>query len=134
MTPLDPTETMQRLEAAVAEARAFFGIDPLYDTPIWADGGKDGAPCSIDMKPGYFHRPVSVDLDYYQRKPHLIRADMAHEVAHLVTDELACMFQRLPPEWSRAEEPLAVLLVDALERATVRIEKLMMRERPEETP
>ncbi|MFC6592401.1 hypothetical protein ACFP81_10620 [Deinococcus lacus] len=128
MTRLDPGETMQRLEAAAHEAREFYGIDPLFETPIRADKAEGGA--HILMDPGYFYRPISVDLDYYQKNPHLIQEDMAHEVAHLVTDELACAFQRLPPEFSERGEPVAMLLVDALERATARLEKLFMRERP----
>ncbi len=126
---LEPNEAMRRLEAAVAETRAFYGIDPLVDTPVRADKS-DGA-AQIEIRPGYFLRPISVDLDYYQRFPHLIRQDMAHEVGHLVTDELACMFQRLPPAWSDEDQPLARLLVDAIEKATVRLEKLFLRERPD---
>lgn len=128
----DAGETMQQLEAAIAEARVFFGIDPLFDTPVRADKADGGA--QIFVNPGYFHRPISVDLDYYQRNPLLIREDMAHEVAHLVTDELTSMFQRLPPECSKEGEPLALLLVDAVEKATVRLEKLFMRERPRGEP
>ena len=132
MTGLDPSETIHRLEAAVAEARTFFGIDPLFETPIRADKADGGA--HILIEPGYFFRPISVDLDYYQRNPHTIREDMAHEVAHLVTDELASAFQRLPPEFSKEGEPVAMLLVDALEKATVRLDRLFMRERPDAAP
>ncbi|GHG37467.1 hypothetical protein GCM10017784_34790 [Deinococcus indicus] len=120
------SKTLRQLEAAVKEARAFYGIDPLYDTPVRADLS-GGSSTQIRIEPGYFHRPISVDLDYYQRNPHLIREDMAHEVAHLVTDELACMFQRLPPELRDEGEPLAMLLIDALERATVRLERMFTR-------
>ena len=130
MSRQDAGETMRQLEAAVAEARAFFGVDPLFDTPILADKSDGGVQMKIS--PGYYWRPISVDLDYYQTKPHLIREDMAHEVAHLMTDELASLFQRLPPECSDRDQPLAMLLVDAVEKATVRLEKLFMRERPEQ--
>lgn len=126
---LDANETIRRLEAAVLEARLFYGIDPLYDIPIRADKAEGAA--QIEIRPGYFFRPISVDLDYYQRSPHLIRQDMAHEVGHVVTDELACMFQRLPPAWADEDQPLAQLLVDAIERATVRLEKMFLRERPD---
>lgn len=120
-----PTKTLRQLEAAVKDARAFYGIDPLYETPVLAD--LSGRTAQIKMIPGYFYRPISVDLDYYQRHPHTIREDMAHEVAHLVTDELACLIQRLPPELRDEGEPLAMLLIDAIERATVRMERLYIR-------
>lgn len=129
---LDASETMRRLEDAVADARQFFGIDPLFDTPVLAEGA-GSANARIKICPGYYHRPISVDLDLYQRRPDKIRRDMAHEVAHLASDELTCMFQRMPPAWSDEGEPLATLLVDALERLTVRLEKLYMRERPDLT-
>lgn len=119
---------MRQLEAAVQEARTFFRIDPLFETPVWADKADGGA--HITIKPGYFHRPISVDLDYYQRNPQAIRSSMAHEAAHLVTDELASMFQRLPAEWRNDDQPLAQLLIDALEKATVRLEGIYVRERP----
>lgn len=125
----DASETLRALEAAVTEARTFFGIDPLFRTPVLAEGAGDAA-CRIHVSPGYFQRPIGVDLDYYQRKPEEIRRGMAHEVAHLATDELASIFQRMPPEWSDADQPLARLLIDALEKATVRLECLFMRERP----
>ncbi len=131
MTRLDANETMRRFEAAVAEARVFYGIDPLFDTPIYADGVPGNSSIQIKINPGYYHRPISVDLDYYQRNPHRIREDAAHEVAHLVSDELACIMQRMPPEWRDSGEPCAMLLIDALERLTVRLEKLYLRERPE---
>lgn len=123
----DAGETLEALNVAVTEAREFFGIDPLYETPVLADG--DGA-AKIDMEPGRFWRPISVNLDYYQRRPDQVRPDMAHEVAHLVTDELCGAMQRMPPEWSDDGEPLAMLMLDALERATHRLEAVFLRERP----
>lgn len=125
---LDATETLNRCQAAVTEARAFFGIDPLFRTPVKAEGAGN-TTCRIHVSPGYFERPIGIDLDYYQQNPEKIREDMAHEVGHLVTDELASIFQRMPPEWRDADQPLARLLIDALEKATVRLERLFMRER-----
>lgn len=124
----DASATLRALEAAVKEAREFFGIDPLFDTPVRADKADGGA--HIFISPGYFHRPIGVDLDYYMKNPHTIRGDMIHEVAHLMTDELASALQRLPPEFSDEGVPVAMLLIDAIEKATVRCEKLMLRERP----
>lgn len=129
---LDATETLSRLHAAVAEARAFFGIDPLWNTPVFPEGAGD-APCCIKAESGYFHAPVSVDLDYYQRKPHLIRQDMAHEVAHLVTWEVVLAVRKLPEEFRDPRGgPMGEVIRDAIENATVRLERLFIRERPEQ--
>lgn len=131
MTLLDASETLRRCEAAVAEARAFFGIDPLWAIPVFPEGAGD-APCHIKAESGYFNAPVSIDLDYYQRKPHLIRQDMAHEVAHLVTWEVVQAVRKLPDEFCDPKGgPMGEVIREAIENATVRLERLFMRERPE---
>ena len=129
---LDPTVTRDRLEAAVAEARDFFRIDPEYGLKLILEGaGSDGA-AQFEPIYGYVRGAVSVDLDYFQRNPHEIRRVMAHEVAHLVALEVLQVVSRLPPRYSEpSRSPEAQLLRDAIETQAVRLERLFLRERPE---
>lgn len=123
-------ETMRRLEEAVTEARAFFGIDPLYILTISAtlDGSRSA---QIDAGDGYLRNTIAVNLDYYQTRRDVIRRDMAHEVAHLVSNELVQIQRRMPPEWRGPDGLPGALLNDALETLTSRLERLFLRERPE---
>ncbi len=130
MTRLDPSETMRRLEAAVVEARAFFGVDPLWVTEIRAEGAGTGA-ARIDASPAYLKAPIGVDLDYYQYNPEKIRRDMAHEIAHLITAEMWHLWRHLPADVQGDDNVAGKLMRDALEVATVRLERLFLRERPE---
>ncbi len=128
-TDLSEDPTIRRLEAAVTEARAFFGIDPLWRTPVQA---KMRAGAQIDVRHGYLLAPIEVGLDYYQNHPGEIRCDMAHEVAHLVAHEVLKVQQGMPPEWQYAsEDARGGMLTAAIETMTTRLELLFMRERPE---
>ena len=125
---LEAGETMRRLEAAVQEARTFFGIDPLYETPV-VYNHPDGA--SITADPAYLRAPIRVELDFFQREPERIREFMAHEVAHILSAELTRVRAMLPAEWLDATTPQGRIYNDALESLTVRLEKLFLRERPQ---
>lgn len=124
---LDASETLRRCEAAVSEARAFFGIDPLWETPIYANH-QGGAKITCDI--GYYHAPIQVELDWLQEKPHLIREIMAHEVAHIMSAEINRLRSVLPPEYRDRETPQGLMFHDAMETLTVRLDKLFLRERP----
>lgn len=128
MTRLEAGETLRRLEAAVQEARAFFGIDLAWQTPVKADGS-DGA--SIVAHVGYLDAPITVNLDFFQREPERIREFMAHEVAHIVSAEVNRLRSVLPPEYRDADTPAGRMFDDALECLTVRLERLFLRERSE---
>ena len=119
---------MQRLEAAVLEARAFFGIDPLWDTPVIYNHS-DGACMTAD--PAYLRAPIRVELDFFQREPERIREFMCHEVAHILSAELTRVRAMLPAEWLDATTPQGRIYQDAIESLTVRLEKLFLRERPD---
>lgn len=125
---LDASETLARCEAAVTEARAFFAVDPLWDTPITA-GAEDGAHITCHV--GYYHAPIQIELNYFQENPHLIRETMAHEVAHILSAELNRMRSFLPSEYKDADTAQGRIFHDALESLTVRLEKLFLRERKE---
>lgn len=130
MTLLDVGETMHRLEAAVMEARAFFGIDPLYHTPVRPDKA-DGA-AEVRPSHGYLFAPIGVDVYYYQQHPELIRQDMAHEVAHLLSAEMVALNEHMPEEWQYGSQAAQGRMFKmALETLTVRLERLFMRERPD---
>ena len=126
----DASETMKALEAAVMEARMFFGIDPIWDTPLVYDHDSGAA---ITADPAYLRGPIRVELDYFQRNPGEIREYMAHEVAHILSAELTRVRTMLPPEWNDATTPQGRIYNDAVESLTVRLEKLFLRERPEGT-
>lgn len=130
MQRLDPTDTMHRLEAAVEEAREFFKVDPIWTIEIRAEGAGSGA-ARIDASRAYLKAPIGVDLDYYQHNPEKIRRDMAHEIAHLVTAEIWQVWRHLPEDVQGDDTVTGRLMRDALEAATVRLERLFMRERPE---
>lgn len=133
MSKLPPGEAMSRLEAAVAEARAFYGLDPLYLLEVRACLSAGEAAC-IDAGDGYLRSTIGVNLDYYQENPQVIRRDMAHEVAHLMSNEVMQLIRRMPEEWRDRDAPQGGLLADAVETLTVRLERLFLRERPEEMP
>lgn len=126
---LDPGETFKRLEAAVVEARAFFGIDPLYIITLQATLDNDGA-AGIDAGDGYLRCAISFSMDYYQRNPEIIRRDMAHEVAHLMANEVLQLQKRMPEEWQDKNAPAGGMFADAIETLTSRLERLFIRECP----
>lgn len=123
-------ETMRRCEDAVKEAREFFGIDPLYILKVQATlSGGDVA--SIDAGDGYLRCSISVNINYFQNHPEVIRRDMAHEVAHLVSNEVVQLQKRMPEEWRDRNQVAGGMLEDAIETMTVRLERLFLRERPD---
>jgi predicted SprT family Zn-dependent metalloprotease len=122
-------ETMKRLERGVKEAREFFGIDPLYDVEIFASLG-EGEAAQIDAGSAYLRCTIKVNLDYYQVNPQYIRRDMAHEVAHLVSNEIMQLRNRMPEEWREDDQPAGGMFEDAIETLTCRLERLYLRERP----
>lgn len=124
---LDASETLRRFEAAVQEARAFFGIDPLWRTPVRAGNPGDGA-ARIDADRSYLFAPITIDLDYYQENPEKIRSDGAHEAAHLLTEEIWQLWRHLPVDVHGDDTLTGKLFRDAVESATVRLERLFMRE------
>lgn len=129
MTRQDASETLRQCEAVVAEARAFFLIDPLYQTPVRAEQTESA---EIDFRPGYFFSVIMVNLDYFQKNPQLIRESMAHEVAHLASAELMAANALMPTEWQYGgDTPSAGIWTHALEALTTRLTRLFMRERPE---
>ena len=120
--------TSRQLLAAIQEARTFFGIDPLYRIELRMNVG--GA-AQLDNREGYLQTWIEVNLDYYQTSPHLIREDMAHEVAHLIGAEVLAVQKRMEPEWQYgSKDARGGLLTDAIESQTVRLERLFIRERP----
>lgn len=127
---LDASETLRRCEAAVTEARAFFGIDPLYLLEVRPTLSAHEA-AEIDAGDGYLRCHIGVSVNYYQENPDFIRRDMAHEVAHLMSNEVLQLQRRMPPEWRDREQAPGGLMADALETLTVRLERLFLRERPE---
>lgn len=129
MEKLDAGETMRRLEAAVEEARAFYGIDPLYILDVRAASMSRGQAACIDAGDPYRRCTIDVDFDYYQENPELIRRDMAHEVAHLMSNELIQLWRRMPEEWQNRDAPQGGMLHDAIETLTIRLERLFLRER-----
>lgn len=112
------------------EARQFFGIDPLYILNVRAilDGGQ---AANIDAGDGYLRATIGVSLDYYQEHPEHIRRDMAHEVGHLMGNEILSLISRFPDGWADQSTPHGGLFRDAIETLTVRLERLFLRERPE---
>lgn len=133
MDRLDASETLRRFEAAVTEARAFFGIDPLWQTPVRA-GDVGGGAARIDADRSYLLAPITVDLNYYQTYPEKIRSDAAHEVAHLLTEEVWQVWRHLPEDVHGDDTLTGRLMRDAIETATVRLERLFVRERVDATP
>ena len=125
LTPLDASETLRRFEAAVTEARAFFGIDPLWQTPVRA-GDVGGGAARIDADRSYLLAPITVDLNYYQTNPEDIRQHAAHEVAHLLTEEVWQVWRHLPPDVHGDDTLTGKLMRDAIETATVRLERLFL--------
>lgn len=130
MSKTDASETLSAWEAAVAEAREFFGVDPLWRIEVSA-GEVGGGAARIDASRAYFNAPITVDLDYYQFRPDCIRKDAAHEVAHLLTEEIWQLWRHLPDETSGDESLTGKLMRDAIESTTARLERLFLRERPE---
>lgn len=128
MTHLDANETLRRFEAAVQEARDFFGVDPAWQTPVHAKAS-DGA--EINAHPGYLRAPISIELDFFQQNPERIREYAAHEVAHLLSAEINRLRSVLPDEYRDLDTPAGTMFNDALECLTVRLERLFLRERPE---
>lgn len=122
-------ETMAKLEAAVQEARDFYGTDPLYDLKI-VPNGAGGKAARIDAGDPYRRCWIEVDLQYFMDNPGVIRRDMAHEVAHLMSNEILQVRNRMPAEWKDTEHVAGGLLSDAIETLTVRLERLFLRERP----
>lgn len=120
MDRLDASETLRRFEAAVTEARAFFAIDPLWQTPVQAVGG------------GQYGRfePVSPDA--------LIATKT--DAYHDMLDEAAQSHIRMSGDATASGESriqamndfntlTGKLMRDAIETATVRFERLFLRER-----
>ena len=128
MTHLDANETLRRFEAAVQEARDFFGVDPAWQTPVHAKAA-DGA--EISAHPGYLNAPIHIELDFFQQHPERIREFAAHEVAHILSAEVNRLRSVLPEEYRDTDAPAGRMFNDALECLTVRLERLFMRERPE---
>ena len=127
---LEAGETIRRLEAAVQEARDFFGIDPLYLLEVHACLDISQA-AEIEAGDPYRRSWIKVNLDYYQQHPDIIRRDMAHEVAHLMSNEILQLQRRMPQEWQDKNAAPGGMLSDAIETLTVRLERLFLRERPE---
>lgn len=119
---------MRRFEAAVQEARAYFGIDPAWRTPVQAKAS-DGA--YVTAHPGYLDAPICIELDFFQRHPEKIREYAAHEVAHILSAELNRLRSVMPEEFQNKDAPAGRMFDDALEALTVRLERLFLRERPE---
>ncbi len=114
----------------MAEAREFFGLDPLYILAVENTLSADEAAC-IDAGDPYRRCTISVNLHYYQTHPEIIRRDMAHEVAHLMSNDVVQLQRRMPPEWQDRDDARGGMLNDAIETLTVRLERLFLRERPE---
>ncbi len=127
---LDPGETMRRLEAAVDEARAFFGIDPLYLITLCATLDEHSA-AGIDAGDGYLCCYINFSMEYYQRHPEDIRRHMSHEVAHLMANEILQLRNRMPEEWRDKDAVAGGMLNDAIETLTSRLERLFMRQTEE---
>ncbi len=122
-------ETKKRLEAAVEEARDFFGIDPLYIINLVATLDQDKA-AGIDAGDGYLCCYINFSMHYYQTNPQDIRRHMAHEIAHLMSNEILQVRNFMADEWKDNQHLAGGMLNDAIETLTSRLERLFLRERP----
>lgn len=125
---LSPDEVDRRARAAIDAALRYFGIDGelrvelMHETP---KGEHSVANVTPDLS--YLKATIRMDTDYYQCYPRSIWGDMGHEVAHLVTREAADLRDHLPAE----PELRVTLYTRAIEQATVRLERMFVRDCPE---
>ena len=126
---IDAGEVMLRAEQAVAAACDFFGISNEWRVRVLARTPPEGA-ADITHDPSYLWADIRLDIAYYRQYPQELWSDMGHEVAHLVTSELGHLWMRLPQDHPTVQA-LQPYRKDAVERATVRLERLWLRCNPD---
>jgi hypothetical protein len=114
---------------SLKDARKFFGIDPAWDIKLASCPLEEGTHAEVVILLPY--RRAGINYDPGQaRDARGVRAAVAHEVAHLVLAEFE-LFRDLVQASGEWSESLAVAYKYADERATVMLEQLFMRERPQ---
>lgn len=126
---MDIGEAARRYEFAVNAARAFFGVGDEWEVILIAESPQ-GACSNITAELAYLRATIRFDVDYYQVHPQDIWRHAAHEVAHLVTVE-AAHIRDLYQEGMPDRETIHVKHTEAIERATVRLDRLFVRCNPQ---
>lgn len=127
---LDEGKLMRVAEAAVAAARAYFQTSPEVELHLQVADVKEGdgplgsANAQVEICYGYHSAVIKFNIDSLDSYEEVWRA-AGHEVAHLVTQELAATISA-----RQAADTLSNLQVMALEAATVRLERMFVRDRP----
>lgn len=126
---VSPEQVMERAGQAVHAALDFFAVSSDWKVEVRRGQLTDDMVASCHADTAYLRAIISLDVDYYCRRPGALWGDMGHEVAHLVTSELMDLLEDLP-----ADDPTRLRLRAAhrigIERATTRLERLFLRERP----
>lgn len=127
---ISPDTVIRRCEEAVEAARVYFGLSNEWRVWIVPGDGKGGAAAALIKHP-YLKVEVNVDVEYLMLNPEELWGTMGHEVAHLVTAELNHLWGKMPDQWSDDGHTECDLLRDAFEQATVRLERMFVRDCPD---
>lgn len=126
--PVSPDDVMEHAQTAIRAACVYFEISSEWEIELKPSAFDDGTEAQITHSGRYLTALIEVNMPHFQQYPERIWSKVGHEVAHLVTAELAYVWQWVPNEVS---EPLTDQHKMALERATVRMERMFARDCPD---
>jgi hypothetical protein len=126
---MDASECRKVALKAIKEARKFFGIDPAWDVALAIGTTDDGKPAFINIVLSYRQATICLDPAQCDSAREVWRY-MGHEVAHLVHAEFD-LFRDLVQAHAEWPQTLQTAYRYAEERATVMLEDVWVRERPQ---
>lgn len=127
---ISEAEVMRRAHRALNEACAYFGISSDWRFTLLSGSSLgEGNFAQVELDQTYLRATIELSVLDAQRDPGHLWQSIGHEVAHVVTAEWANLWRRLPEEVRNG--PLDPYHSDACERATVRLERMFLRDVPE---
>lgn len=121
-------QATRHIHRAVDRALIYFDQrSPDFRVYVYTDSPKGGGPAEITMDLAYLNAGIKVNLDHYSEHPETIWQQIGHEVAHVITRELARLRPKLTKEGSFEE----VAYIEGIESATTRLERMWVRDVPD---
>lgn len=123
-----PSQVMDHARRAMEAACTYFRISSDWEITLKPSAFEDSTEAQITHSGHYMTALIEIDLPHFQKSPERIWPKVAHEVAHLVTAEISYLWHQLPDE---VKESRDYQKAQALERATVRLERMFARDCPD---
>lgn len=125
---IDASEARRIARQTIADARAFYGIDPAWDITLDLLTLAEGHPARVEVLPDYRRANIwlcPTECGTVQD----VRRHMAHEVAHVMVSEYR-VYRDLVDARHGEDATLHQAFTTADERTVRLLEQLFMRERP----